>query len=194
MRASAGAMTARFHGSSGPTAIASTSGATSGSTVWSKNGAPTESCTPNSRSANGGYSVPVNTTAAMAHRKMLFTTSALSRLSTAKNPLAASTGARTANNSSEPPIVSPSSARMNSPWSGAAAKLCTEFRIPERTRNVPDRLSENVAIASSTVQAFSASRFSTTMAQCSSAVPVSHGSSAAFSTGSQNQYPPQPNV
>ena len=66
--------------------------------------------------------------------------------------------------------------------------------MPERTRKVPDRLSEKVAMASSTVQAFSASRFSTTIAQCSSAVPVSQGSRAAFSTGSQNQYPPQPSV
>ncbi len=47
-------------------------------------------------------------------------------------------------------------------------------------------------MASSTVQVFSASRFSTTIAECSSAVPVSHGSSEAFSTGSQNQKPPQP--
>ena len=47
-------------------------------------------------------------------------------------------------------------------------------------------------MASSTVQTFSASRFSTTMAECSSAVPVSQGSSEAFSTGSQNQKPPQP--
>ncbi len=59
--------------------------------------------------------------------------------------------------------------------------------MPERTRKVPDRLSEKVPIASSTVQVFSASRFSTTMAECSRAVPVSQGSSEAFSTGSQNQ-------
>ena len=65
--------------------------------------------------------------------------------------------------------------------------------MPERTKNVPVRLSENVAMASNTVHAFSASRFSTTMAQCKSAVPVSQGSSEAFSTGSQNQKPPQPN-
>ncbi len=81
---------------------------------------------------------------------------------------------------------------MNTPRVGSLAKECTEFRMPDRTRNVPDRLSENVPIASSTVQTFSASRFSTTMAECSSAVPVSHGIREAFSTGSQNQKPPQP--
>ena len=81
---------------------------------------------------------------------------------------------------------------MNTPRAGSLAKACTELRMPERTRNVPDSDSENVPMASSTVQIFSASRFSTTMAECSSAVPVSHGSSEAFSTGSQNQKPPQP--
>jgi hypothetical protein len=59
--------------------------------------------------------------------------------------------------------------------------------MPERTRKVPSRLSAKASSASSTVQIFSASRFSTTMAECSSAVPASQGSSEAFSTGSQNQ-------
>ncbi len=44
------------------------------------------------------------------------------------------------------------------------------------------------------VQIFSASRFSITAAECSSAVPASQGISEAFSTGSQNQKPPQPSV
>ncbi len=52
--------------------------------------------------------------------------------------------------------------------------------------------SEKVPMASSTVHTFIASRFSTTSAECSSAVPVSQGISEAFSTGSQNQKPPQP--
>jgi len=76
---------------------------------------------------------------------------------------------------------------MNTPRAGSLAKACTELRMPERTRNVPDNDSENVAIASSTVQIFRLSRFSTTIAECTSAVPVSHGISEAFSTGSQNQ-------
>ena len=42
------------------------------------------------------------------------------------------------------------------------------------------------------VQTFSASRFSTTTAECNSAVPASHGMKDAFSTGSQNHQPPQP--
>jgi len=83
---------------------------------------------------------------------------------------------------------------MKMPRAGSTAKACTLVSTPERTRNVPSRLSEKARIASSTVQLFSASRFSTTMAECSSAVPASHGISEAFSTGSQNQKPPQPRM
>jgi hypothetical protein len=49
-----------------------------------------------------------------------------------------------------------------------------------------------VMIASRIVQTFKAPRFSITTAECSNAVPASHGISDAFSTGSQNQKPPQP--
>ena len=42
------------------------------------------------------------------------------------------------------------------------------------------------------VQIFSASRFSTTTAECSRAVPISQGMKETFSTGSQNHQPPQP--
>ena len=83
---------------------------------------------------------------------------------------------------------------MNMPRAGSCAKACTEVSTPERTRNVPSRLSENARMARRTVQLFSASRFSTTMAECSSAVPASHGIRLAFSTGSQNQKPPQPRM
>ena len=80
------------------------------------------------------------------------------------------------------------------PRDGSCAKAWTEVSTPERTRKVPSSDSEKASSASSTVQLFSASRFSTTMAECSSAVPASHGISEAFSTGSQNQKPPQPRM
>ena len=82
--------------------------------------------------------------------------------------------------------------RMNKPRSGSLAKLCTEVKTPERTRKVPSRLSEKVTIASNKVQTCRLFRFSITIAECRSAVPVSQGSNDAFSTGSQNQNPPQP--
>ena len=83
-------------------------------------------------------------------------------------------------------------ARMNMPRIGSEAKACTEVSTPERTRKVPISDSEKVRIASRMVQIFSASRFSITTAECSSAVPTSHGMNEAFSTGSQNHQPPQP--
>ncbi len=81
---------------------------------------------------------------------------------------------------------------MNAPRAGSTAKACTEVSTPERTRNVPISDSEKVMMASRMVQLFSASRFSTTIAECSSAVPASHGMKDAFSTGSHAQNPPQP--
>ena len=81
---------------------------------------------------------------------------------------------------------------MNTPRVGSLAKVCTEVSTPERTRKVPISDSENVRMARRMVQTFSALRFSITTAECSSAVPASHGISEAFSTGSQNQKPPQP--
>ena len=81
---------------------------------------------------------------------------------------------------------------MKMPRSGSDAKACTEVSTPERTRKVPISDSEKVRIESRMVQTFSASRFSITTAECSSAVPTSHGMSEAFSTGSQNHQPPQP--
>ena len=78
------------------------------------------------------------------------------------------------------------------PRAGSTAKECTEVSTPERTRKVPIKLKEKVMMASRMVQTFSASRFSMTSAEWSSAVPASHGMKEAFSTGSQNQKPPQP--
>mgnify|MGYP000073563727 CR=1 FL=1 len=64
--------------------------------------------------------------------------------------------------------------------------------MPERTRNVPTRLSEKARIASSTVHARNAPRTSVTRSEWMSAVPASHGMNEAFSTGSHAQKPPQP--
>ena len=81
---------------------------------------------------------------------------------------------------------------MNTPRAGSEAKAWTDVNTPERTRNVPIRLNEKVRIARRIVQIFKASRFSTTIAEWSSAVPSSQGMKDAFSTGSQNHQPPQP--
>jgi hypothetical protein len=49
---------------------------------------------------------------------------------------------------------------------GSVAKACTDVSTPERTRKVPRSENEKVRMASSTVQIFSASRFSITSAEC----------------------------
>ncbi len=66
-------------------------------------------------------------------------------------------------------------------------KAWIDCSTPERTRKVPSRASENVATIRQAFQTFSMPRFSWTMIECRNAVPINHGISAAFSTGSQAQ-------
>ena len=136
--------------------------------------------------------MPKNTTPAATERKRLLSSRPPSRLSGANSPLSFSAGARTANKASEPPMAIVSSINMKIPRAGSLAKACTELSTPERTRNVPIRLKEKAMMASSTVQIFRASRFSTTRAECNRALPASQGMNEAFSTGSQDHHPPQP--
>src|ERR1700761_6447516 len=125
-------------------------------------------------------------------RHRLFSTSAPSREIGANKPPCFNDDARPANSDRLPPMKIQRISRMNTPRVGSLAKACTEVRTPDRTRKVPSSDSEKVRIESRMVQTFSASRFSITSAECSSAVPASHGISEAFSTGSQNHQPPQP--
>ena len=83
-------------------------------------------------------------------------------------------------------------ARINRPRAGSAAKECTETNTPDRTRKVPSNDNENPSIASNNVQLLKSPRFSVTASEWISAVATSHGMNDAFSTGSQNQYPPHP--
>jgi hypothetical protein len=80
----------------------------------------------------------------------------------------------------------PISAR-NGPPSVEAPKAWIESRIPERTRKVPSTARIPVASTSETFHTFSIPRFSWITAECRNAVPVNHGISEAFSTGSQPQ-------
>src|SRR3954468_919473 len=72
------------------------------------------------------------------------------------------------------------------------AKACTELTRPVRGSVVPKIQSQNVAATSTMFQTFIMPFFSCIMTECRNAVEVSHGSSDAFSTGSQPQYPPHP--
>jgi hypothetical protein len=75
---------------------------------------------------------------------------------------------------------------------GSETKAWIEERIPERTRKVPTIALHPVARIRDMFQTLSIPRFSWIMLECRNAVARSHGISAAFSTGSQAQYPPQP--
>ncbi|MNL20509.1 hypothetical protein D3C87_1417590 [compost metagenome] len=110
----------------------------------------------------------------------------------ANSPPCRNAGERIANNRKAPPIRTARMVRMTSPRVGSLAKVWTDVRMPERTRNVPSRDSEKVMMDRKIVQILRALRFSITSAECSSAVPASQGMKLAFSTGSQNHQPPQP--
>src|SRR5580692_2172971 len=77
---------------------------------------------------------------------------------------------------------------------GDCAKACTELTTPERVRNVPKMQRKNVAEISTMFQTFIMPFFSCIITECRNAVAVIQGSSEAFSTGSQAQYPPQPST
>ena len=83
--------------------------------------------------------------------------------------------------------------KINKPLSGSFAKVCTELRIPDLTKKVPHILNVNVDIDKIITQDVKISFFSKTKIQCKSVVKASHGIKETFSTGSQNQKPPQPN-
>src|SRR5262249_21269608 len=102
-------------------------------------------------------------------------------------------GARQANRPSAPPMAHTINSMMKKPRVGSEAKACTDDSTPERTRKGPIRLSEKPPIASNRVQVRNAPLRSVASALCSRAVAISQGISEAFSTGSQNQNPPQPN-
>lgn len=157
-----------------------------------KKGSPTLRSRPRSICPTKGQIVPMNTTSAATLSRMLFATSALSRLTMLNTPRASIAPARAANSISAPPVKKPRIIRMKMPRSGSLAKAWTEVITPDRTMKVPIRLKPKAMIARRIVQAFRLSRFSTTMEECNSAAASNQGMKLAFSTGSQNQNPPQP--
>src|SRR5580704_4339360 len=134
----------------------------------------------------------MNTEVQAATRNTLLSSSALSRLTVSKEVPPCRLDARQANSASAPPIATAISTIMKKPRVGSVAKACTDDKTPERTRKVPIRLIEKPPMAKSKVQVRKAPLRSVASAECSSAVATSHGIRDAFSTGSQNQKPPQP--
>ena len=116
-----------------------------------------------------------------------------SRETTPMLPPKVTCGARQANKVSDAPTTIAKKIRMNTPRVGSVANACTDVSTPERTKKVPNKDKENAAMANNTVQALKLPRFSVTIREWMSAVPTNQGMSEAFSTGSQNHQPPQPN-
>ena len=81
---------------------------------------------------------------------------------------------------------------INNPLSGSFANVWTEFKIPDRTKNVPHILRVKVAIDKIIIQERRIDLFSKIKIQCNKVVKANHGIKETFSTGSQNQNPPQP--
>ena len=113
---------ARFHGIIAPTGRIAPSTTMKGVKAMSKNGGPTESLRSNSISATRGQIVPMKTTKQETASRILFITSALSRLARLNTPLASIALARAANRVSAPPMKKPRIIRMNTPRSGSLAK------------------------------------------------------------------------
>ena len=67
------------------------------------------------------------------------------------------------------------------------ANACTELMTPDRVSSVPRIDSMKVMNTSQMFHTFIMPRFSCIITECRKAVPVIHGSSDAFSTGSHDQ-------
>ena len=89
--------------------------------------------------------------------------------------------------------INPINPRRYRPLSGSFANAWTLSIIPDLTINAPNKLSEKTRIDNKIVQILSCDDFIDTPREWINAVAASQGISATFSTGSQNQYPPQPN-
>src|ERR1700728_522981 len=182
----------RFQPALIPSASSDSSGSIDSMKVGLKYGAPTDRVPSFRASEMSGASVPANTVAAAMTSSTLLNSRNDSRAPSSNPAVDRSRGARHAYKVSAPPTMTTRNARMNTPRRGSAANECTDTSTPERTRKVPSMLSEHARIASSSVQLLKSPRLSVTASECTRAVPTSHGMKEAFSTGSQNQKPPQP--
>src|SRR5205085_1639512 len=82
--------------------------------------------------------------------------------------------------------TTPKKVRIQGPI-GDSVNECTDSSTPDRVRNVPRMVSENVASSSDRFQMRSIPRRSWTITEWRYAVAVNHGMNDAFSTGSHAQ-------
>ena len=175
------------HATIGPMPISATSTSASGVTTRLNQGGPTLASVPVTASEMSGKNVPQNTTRQSATSTRLLSRKNASRESSESSRASLRrSGRRQTTSAAEPTITSAMKIRNWVPMV-EAPNAWIDSRIPDRTRNVPSSASTNVAMISDTFQIFSIPRFSCTMIEWRNAVPISHGISEAFSTGSQAQ-------
>ena len=150
-------------------------------------GAPTLIVSPPVAATSSGSSVPNSTAKVRPRKRTLLRRKADSRLTVpdGRSP-PTSSGRRQTSSASEPASATRMPARNQGPIADCVNE-CTLATTPDRVRNVPTRVSTNVAITRALVQIRRPPRRSATIAEWTKAVAVSHGSSAAFSTGSHAQ-------
>ncbi len=181
------AAVARRQAISGPMPDSSTSRNVSGTENVSNAGAAKLRWRPVSASEMSGKNVPHQITRHRSTSTRLLSRKTTSRESSESNRCSdRSSAARDATSAIEPAIIVTMSSRKGMPRV-EAPNAWIDSRIPDRTRNVPWIARMPVASTSETFHVFSIPRFSWIITECRNAVPVSHGISDAFSTGSQAQ-------
>jgi hypothetical protein len=159
----------------------------SGAVMRTKYGSPTDSASPVTASASSGKVVPSSTTKARAPKTMLLARNAASR--DTGDEILDGDPSRSARQAMRPmPVTAttarnPSSAGPIEDW----LKAWTDSTTPDRVRNVPRIVRQNVATRSDRFHTRSIPRRSWTMSEWRKAVAVRHGRSEAFSTGSHAQ-------
>src|SRR6185369_9772653 len=140
-----------------------------------------------------GNIVPNSTKSAANSITQLFTRNAASRESHESSSLRAfSSGSRQITSEKLKVRITTMKPMNSRARIGSSPNACTDWTTPERVMKVPKTVRKNVTMTSVTFQTRSMLRRSWTITECRNAVAVNHGSSAAFSTGSHAQYPPQP--
>ncbi len=173
--------------SSGPSAVSSSSMSATGTFTRLKNGGPTVTLVPCTASLSTGNSVPHNTVKQATSRIRLLNRKLDSR-ETSDSSLCSLLRCPRLRTKKKTQVATVSAMNpMNQVPIDDCAKACTELTTPLRVRKVPKMASRNVLKTSHMFHIFSMPRFSCIMTECRNAVPVSHGISDAFSTGSHPQ-------
>src|SRR5207253_8655286 len=180
--------------SKGPTAVSSRRKIAMGTFTRLKNGGPTVTLLPVTHSERIGNSVPHSTAKHETNRRRLLNRKLDSRETSDSSRCSLFRCERFFTKKNRQTVNTiPMNVRNQLPMEDCA-KAWTELTTPLRVRNVPSSESRNVEKMSHTFHTFIMPRFSCIITECRKAVPVSQGSSDAFSTGSHIQYPPHPST